>query len=117
MRSLHVMIRVDGQERAFHGEGDGPELVAAFRVWLASSDNALPDDEAEAEEVDRRADEILRALDVIKAKDEQHKEAALRTPKADLEVVWDAAMERRGEAPGLSSAVASAMRPEVMDRH
>jgi hypothetical protein len=39
---LKVQIVADGVTREFSGTGDGPELVACFRAWLASSEVALP---------------------------------------------------------------------------
>lgn len=42
MAKLHVEITADGARRMFSAEGSGPSVVAAFRVWLAGPDCALP---------------------------------------------------------------------------
>jgi hypothetical protein len=57
MSSLRVVVMADGARRQFRGEGDGAELVAAFRVWLSSADFWFPMAQG-ADEVDAKAARI-----------------------------------------------------------
>jgi RNA polymerase sigma factor (sigma-70 family) len=64
MSSLSVVVKADGVVREFSGTGDGPELVAAFRAWLAGPHLALPMAEG-ADEVDVAAGEVAAEADSL----------------------------------------------------
>ena len=96
---VRVEIVADGQRRVWSGEGPGPALVAAFRVWLSSDQCAFPM-AAGADDVDVRAAQPHLVADtpppppVIRKGREE----------TQLEPVWSGSLEREGRAPGLSGA-------------
>lgn len=114
MSTLRVTITADGVSRAFDGVGDGPELVAAFRAWLAGPDGALAIAEG-ADTLERVATEVEASADDLDDMDVPAVKRWLLSFVRDRKTVESEELFRGVQVMGVSRARFKAALSDLLD--